>query len=112
MSQTAKPTFSVTYANGNIAPCEVTFVSTPQAPDEEIWRFDFKDGILYECAYSERVVRHVYRVAGIYGVTAIAVDKKTASDPVTVTINIQNPDPVEDLPWFVRLWCWFVKLFE
>lgn len=113
-----KPTFSVVFLGNGIAPSEVQFTSTPQAPDEEIYLFDFKDGILYGCSEGERVVRHTFRKPGLYSVTAVAVDRKTTSDPVTVVIKSPNPspDPVdEDTSWIGYLrgvWRWIWSHFK
>lgn len=110
-----KPSFTITYPGNNIAPCVVEFTSTPQMPEEEIYLFDFKDGRLYYCTTGERVVRHEYQKAGKYGVTAIASDQKTMSDPVEVTIvgtPIPDPEPVPQPGWFSKVWSAVIALLK
>ena len=91
-----KPTFTINFPGTVIAPCIVEFTSTPQAPEEEIYLFDFGDGTLYNCGPGERIVRHTYEKAGIYSAKGWSQNPKTMSDPISIIIRAPDPVPVPD----------------
>lgn len=106
-----KPAFTVTILGSGAAPCKVGFTDQYQKPEERIWRFDFGDGHLYEWdTPTQTYVEHEYTHAGKFSAKAIAADRVTQSDIVTVVIRDgSTPEPVES--WWTRLWSWFKGLF-
>jgi PKD repeat protein len=94
------PTFSVRYIS-SVAPADVEFTDTYNAPEDRIWMFDFGDGYLFLWDTPDQtVVRHTYHTGGTYHVRATAIDHKTQSNPVSVMIaNPPEPEP----SWWQKL---------
>lgn len=109
------PFFTITYTGSNIAPCTVEFTDMYRTPEERIWRFDFGNGHIFEWDNSDQtIVREVYQNPGTYKVMAIAIDRKTESDPISVVIaGSPVPDPVDNswLAYLRGLWSWLKHLF-
>jgi PKD repeat protein len=104
------PIFAVRYTAGNTAPCDVEFTDLYQSFIDRIWEFDFGDGHLFRWDYTAQTVcYHTYTTPGIYFVKAIAIDEKTMSNPVTITILA--PEPPVKKSWWERFIAWLKGLF-
>ena len=96
---------------GDVAPCWVEFTDTYQAPDERIEKiYTGEGGFLGWDAPGQTIIRHLYKKAGVYTVTAISINN-VASLPKNVIVGLLTPEPDPFPSLWQRFISWLKRLF-